>query len=379
MRQQENEDFDPEDMNYNTFRWITTDRGFAMGPSRANPLTGEILDADIIFDASMVRFWKQEAQAVCRRSPRRWKEPASPIQAIRAGLGPAQRRGQPQQDELAGWNDRPNRSRTPAVARYEAAPAGRVPVRPRMKYELGIGRDGAGRRGAIKRRREASPEELIGQAIKEVMMHEVGHTLGLRHNSRPAPCSRTTSSTTRPSRATGPGRLGHGLRAGEPGPKGVKQGDYFTTTLGPYDYWAIEYAYKPLSGGTDGEVAELKKIASACATPGHDYGTDEDMFGTADPLINVWDLGADPMKFGQDRMLLAEELLKTLADKTVDKGEGYQRTRQAFSMLLQQYGNAAYLMSQLRRRRIYAPRPSRRPQRPRSAGAGQGATSSARR
>ena len=26
------------------------------------------------------------------------------------------------------------------------------------------------------------PDELIGQAIKEVVMHEVGHTLGLRHN-----------------------------------------------------------------------------------------------------------------------------------------------------------------------------------------------------
>ena len=26
------------------------------------------------------------------------------------------------------------------------------------------------------------PEEFIGQAIKEVVMHEVGHTLGLRHN-----------------------------------------------------------------------------------------------------------------------------------------------------------------------------------------------------
>ena len=51
-------------------------------------------------------------------------------------------------------------------------------------------------------------------------------------------------------------------------PKGVKQGDYFTTTLGPYDYWAIEYAYKPLGGGTEGESTELKKIASRGADAG---------------------------------------------------------------------------------------------------------------
>ena len=60
-------------------------------------------------------------------------------------------------------------------------------------------------------------------------------------------------------------------------PKGVKQGDYFTTTIGPYDYWAIEYAYKPLSGGTEGEAEELQKIATRVRTPGYDYGTDEDL------------------------------------------------------------------------------------------------------
>jgi hypothetical protein len=128
-------------------------------------------------------------------------------------------------------------------------------------------------------------------------------------------------------------------------PKGVKQGDFFTSTIGPYDYWAIEYGYKPLVGGTDGEKAELGKIASRSAETGLDYGTDEDLF-SPDPNINQWDLGSDPLKFAQDRMLLAEELMKGLADRVVDKGEGYQRARVAFSTMLQQYGNAAYLAAQ---------------------------------
>jgi hypothetical protein len=50
-------------------------------------------------------------------------------------------------------------------------------------------------------------------------------------------------------------------------PKGWEQGDYYSQTLGPYDYWAIEYGYKPFSGGTQGEVAELKKIASRSGEP----------------------------------------------------------------------------------------------------------------
>ena len=104
VRQQENEDFDPEDVNFNTFRWIATDRGFAMGPSRANPLTGEIIDADIIFDASMVRFWKHEAKLFQNGRP------ASLIQATREGYGfeslPAARCSGRRCASL-GWNDGP--------------------------------------------------------------------------------------------------------------------------------------------------------------------------------------------------------------------------------------------------------------------------------
>src|SRR4029079_8046804 len=54
------DDWDPEDIRYNTFRWITAGAGFAMGPSRVNPNTGQILDADVIFDADFLQFWKQE-------------------------------------------------------------------------------------------------------------------------------------------------------------------------------------------------------------------------------------------------------------------------------------------------------------------------------
>ena len=61
VRQQPDKtDWDPEDINYNTFRWITSGRGFAMGPSRVNPRTGQILDADIIFDADFVKHWRNE-------------------------------------------------------------------------------------------------------------------------------------------------------------------------------------------------------------------------------------------------------------------------------------------------------------------------------
>src|SRR5437867_11212517 len=60
-QQPDDADWDPADVRYSTVRWFTcTDCGFAVGPSRTNPLTGEIYDADIAFSESMTRFRRQE-------------------------------------------------------------------------------------------------------------------------------------------------------------------------------------------------------------------------------------------------------------------------------------------------------------------------------
>jgi hypothetical protein len=339
VQQRDDEDWDPEDMNYNTFRWITTDAAFAMGPSRANPLTGEILDADIIFDADMVRFWKHEQRIFSHGGIA--LEPVSPIQAQDMGLG---------LDHLllgrqlgdSGWNDR---APDPLSARLRAIQQGVCQCGSHMKYELGMAAMAMVERGVLKPG-DKVPDDLINQAIKETVMHEVGHTLGLRHNFKAS--TMLPNEQLHDTKITREKGLVGSVMDYNPvnlAPKGVKQGDYYTTTIGPYDYWAIEYAYKPLTGNTESEWPELQKIANRGAQPGNDYGTDEDTFLTSDPLINRWDLGADVMKFAQDRMLLAEELLKGLSDRVVNKGEGYQRARVAFSILLSQYGDGAYLIS----------------------------------
>ena len=54
------DEFDPEDINYCTFRWITTSQTYAMSCLRSNPITGEMIDGDVIFDASWIRAWKTE-------------------------------------------------------------------------------------------------------------------------------------------------------------------------------------------------------------------------------------------------------------------------------------------------------------------------------
>ena len=147
-----------------------------------------------------------------------------------------------------------------------------------------------------------SLDKLIKQGLKEVTMHEVGHTLGLRHNFK---ASKWLSLKD----MNDPAKAKDGLVASvmdyNPAnivPKGWKQGDYYTTTLGPYDYWAIEYGYKPLSGGTHGEATELKKIAARSGEPALDYATDEDTRGIdPDPDSNRFDMGADPIEYAKIR------------------------------------------------------------------------------
>ncbi len=111
-----------------------------------------------------------------------------------------------------------------------------------------------------KPRKDELPEEFIGQAIKEIVMHEVGHSLGLRHNFKGS--TMLAADQLNDTSVTHVKGLVGSVMDYSPiniAPKGKKQGDYYTTTLGPYDYWAIEYAYKPIDGD---EAAELKKIAA---------------------------------------------------------------------------------------------------------------------
>ena len=126
-------------------------------------------------------------------------------------------------------------------------------------------------------------------------------------------------------------------------PKGVKQGDYFSTTIGPYDYGAIEYAYKPVDGD---EAAELKKIGARSPDPDLAYATDEDMFLDNDPYVNTYDLGSDTLCYARARIALAGDLLKDLDAKVVNDGEAWTRLRTAFSVLLAQWGNGAYLAAE---------------------------------
>jgi hypothetical protein len=127
-------------------------------------------------------------------------------------------------------------------------------------------------------------------------------------------------------------------------PEGMPQGDYFSTTIGPYDVWAIEYGYKPLAGGSpEAELAELKKIASRSGAKGLAYASDGNARGIdPDPHSTRFDLGDNLVEFAKSQAkLVAESCPHLIADMT-DDGEGYQRARRAFSVLLARHGQVMF-------------------------------------
>jgi hypothetical protein len=150
-------------------------------------------------------------------------------------------------------------------------------------------------------------DAFIAQALKDVTMHEVGHALGLRHNFRASVgISRAQLRDAKFTAANGVSNSVMDYNALNMPLVGETTADYHMGTLGAYDYWAIEYGYREFAAGA--EVKGLADIAARSARePALAYATDEDVQGV-DPLINQRDLGDDPLAHAQRQIKLAREL-----------------------------------------------------------------------
>ena len=387
VRQQlETETWDAEDINYNTIRWITSERGFAMGPSRVNPLTGEILDADIIFDASWVDHWRDRFdQTIGDVVPSEFGEGSfSPRKAQQvlpqheedehhcsmnnctcsyiqdkaahfalASLALALRNDDDNGDDEEKEDNESDEATEENGDKEESDENGEEPKtdeEPKKEEELKKEEESKEEepkkedekkksKQELAKEREEKFERIVLEGIKDVVMHEVGHTLGLRHNFQ-ASSWLTLEEINDPERSKEYGIAGSVMDylAINIAPKGKPQGDYFMTTLGPYDYLAIEYGYKILSGGTDGEKKELAKIATRQAEKGNNYATDEDLAlrSSSDPRTERRDLGTDPLTFSQWGLELYNQLLPEILDRAIKEDGRYRDVGRYYQLLASQ-------------------------------------------
>jgi hypothetical protein len=319
-QQPDDADWDPADVRYSTIRWFTgyPEPGFAEGPSAVNPLTGEVFDADIRFDAGLTRFFRREKT-----------EYIKPTGDSLLNSNP------PMRPFLAPWHN--GSTQFCDLVQGSALDA-------EFSFDLLVARgmdpDGP------------DADQFIHDYLVEIAAHEVGHTLGLRHNFR-ASTIHTLEQASDSSLMEKQGLTGSVMDyiPTNIAPHGVKQGPYHQTVLGPYDYWAIEYAYKPIDAQSpEGELPQLEKIASRSAEPDLAFDTDEDagIGGGAfdmDPLVNRFDYGTDPLQFYARRIVLAQEVWDNMQKKLEVQGEGYQILRRSFDIALGQAGYSLYLSS----------------------------------
>ena len=287
--------FETADVNHASIRWyLSSDGGPAIGPSQVDPRTGEILDADILFTD------------VFSRSSRRFVVEDLPK----------------------------NASGSAALPGISMANGEYCSFAAQALDESDFALDVLEARGELD---PASPqaEKFVDDYIRQVIAHEVGHTLGLRHNFR-ASTAYTPEELGDPAFTA---RNGITASVMDYAPfniavKGQPQGDFVSPGLGPYDYWAIEYGYKPLDGAHEKE--ELAQIAArGSKEPWLAYGTDEDsMVGGApqgmDPTVNVWDLSSSPLAYYRKRLELSRELWGRLESKQLAPGETYDGLRRSF-------------------------------------------------
>jgi len=316
--QPENADFDTLDFGRASIRWMTNASPTfgAVGPSHTDPRSGEILDADI------------GIESLSSRSIR-----AARSQILSGGIDDAFGPVNPSPEQLA-------RLLAGRLCIYGDAAA------EQMTYASDV----LEARGDLE---PGSPEAeaFVNAYLKDVTMHEVGHTLGLRHNFR-ASRVYTQQQLADPAFTKANGIAGSVMEyapinlnaADEPR---ERYGSPFNDTLGPYDYWAIEYAYKPLPSGLTAaeERAALEKIASRSAEPLLAYGTDEDNFIGVDPETLQFDLGSDVITFAKKRIAIAQELLKRQETRTLRPDQDYNVLKRSVSYALRDVARAANVLS----------------------------------
>ncbi len=294
---------DPADIRYATLRWNVSDQsGYgAIGPSVVDPRTGEILDADILFEANMLLGFKNS-----------WRNYLSPATAFSSAF-------EASEEELNGLQ----------YGGEFSDFANEIAAQGDLVKTLMVAKEDLDPNSPV-------PDEVVNEFLIWVTMHEVGHTLGLRHNFRSSydtPIDKLHDKSF----TSENGVFSSVMEYPSPNiaPRGEENGHYYSVNAGSYDRWAISYGYTPSN-------EKAKEIAREAAKPGHAYGTDEDARGggAIDPTVNVYDLGKDPLAWGKQRADLVKDLYDELPQFVLADNVPYYEVTNAFNSLLFNYARA---------------------------------------
>lgn len=353
----EHMDKDPEDVQYNFIRWLSNGEGTAIGPSRTHPLTGQILDADIILTDGWIRHWWKQYNDIVPQITMEGMTPESlawlhqnPNWDPRVRLAPPERRaevldsitrspmpamgGHPlgkamnSDEKLAGTSEFDGLvKRSSQFNGFCQAANWKTQGLALMDLAMAVGIAEGADPAPGDQILDGIPESFIGPLMADLVVHEVGHTLGLRHNFKASSIYTYDEIQSDAVKGKKPfsGSVMDYIPINHVAGKDKPKGDIGMIAVGPYDEWAIEYGYT--------FEKELKPILDRVNEPQLVYGTDEDTWGP-DPRARRYDFSKDPLAYAENQIALAKEYRTKLLDKFVKDGESWAKARRGYQLTL---------------------------------------------
>ena len=296
--QPDNADWDAGDIRYNVLRWTSSPNPpfSGYGPSFTNPRTGQIIGADIMLEYS----------GVTRRVH---------YQRILDNLDNSQ------------------------------VPARLEPGYCSFGHELHLSQVFGRFAVDALQMGAAAEEQLVHEFLVDLVLHEVGHTLGFAHNFAASNMLALDEIydpelvAERSLQASVMDYTDIHIATG-----GREQTAYFGIKPGAYDDWIVEYSYSAASADAETEEERLRAIANRSTEAQLLFGTDDHVMrapGWAmDPRVHWYDLTSDPVGYAEDRLNLIEELLSTAREKNSTEGESYHQLRDAYAVMLSQFSRS---------------------------------------
>lgn len=185
-----------------------------------------------------------------------------------------------------------------------------------------------------------TPEKEIGEMMRRVISHEIGHALGLPHNMKasaayPVDSLRSGKFTQKMGIASTIMDYARYNYVAQPGDENIR----FIRKLGPYDAYSIEWGYRFYPGETpESEKILLKQMVdSKSLNPMYMFG-----YAWYDPASQTENIGDDPIKASEYGLKNLKIVAENLEEWTTKEGQNYDDLEELYKEMISVYRRYVY-------------------------------------